>query len=417
MKIIRRAILSRTLIGLMSLGLAVGALAETTADERKLQPFIDCIRTRGADPVEFVLESLEEHDLLIFDDAIHNAVEPFEFYQQLVRDPAFSATVKYIFVELSPINYQPELDAYFAASPEDPSLLYPVFQNTTDTGLAYKTYFDLMRTIHEVNEGMSPDDRITVIATSHPGAWPQIENADDLEIDRSVYLYRDFLMYKYVLDGLDYFDSGRKGVFLTNTRHAYTGIRKSDGSLHWNTGTFFREWHPGKTSSIRIHNASLHLVKKDMDGSSTREPGRTLTWVRMGDGIWDSAFAATDNKPVAIPLVGSAFGEHPYIGNHMLNVLPKQTMADAYDALIFLAPLETLRKTAWHGELFTAEFKDELARRYRIMHPPEKLAKRLARNEVDTLAEYIELIAESEPETSLPQVAHLGSVDAWRGKP
>ena len=44
----------------------------------------------------------------------------------------------------------------------------------------------------------------------------------------------------------------------------------------------------------------------------------------------------------------------------MLDAAPGQTMYDAYDALIFLAPVETCRQTAMVDFLYTEEFKHEL---------------------------------------------------------
>jgi hypothetical protein len=60
-------------------------------DER-LQPYLKVLHDHGQEPVRFVLEKLARHDLLIFDDAVHSAVEPFDCYQQLIHDGALSAS-------------------------------------------------------------------------------------------------------------------------------------------------------------------------------------------------------------------------------------------------------------------------------------------------------------------------------------
>jgi len=368
-----------------------------------LKAFVETIRDEGSEPVEFVLQSLDTHDLLIFDDAVHNAVEPFEFYMKLVRLPAFRDKVGYIFLELAPVNRQPCIDAYLKAPSEDPSLLYPLFQDVADLGMAYETYFALLRTIYKVNANLPENERLHVVAVSQPASWKEIETRRDLEIYRQNYLYRDYLMYKYILKGLDGFASGRKGVFLTNTRHAYNGIRKSDGSFYWNTATFFRQWHPGKTMSIRFHSVSLYFEKNG-----------DVRWVRMGDGIWDCAFSETGDNPVALTLAGNPFGSQAYIGNHMLDVEAGQTMADAYDAVIFLAPLEKLRQSARVSDIYSWEFKREMARRLRIMYTEEQLEQELKDEGVRTIEEYIDLIAAPRPEKPLSQAAVVGSRDSWR---
>jgi hypothetical protein len=402
----------KALIVITLLGWSMACGSEIPSSSEKLQPFIDCLATRGSDPVDFVLNSLLEHDLLIFDDAAHTSVEPFDFYEQLVRTPAFARQVEYIFVELASVSEQPDLDKYFATSPADPSLLYPVFQNISDRGLPYETYFNLMQTIHETNASLPDSVRYQVIGVSHPTRWPLIETKEDLEIAQRVYLYRDNLMYGFIRDELSNFEAGKKGIFLTNTRHAYTGIKRGDGSYYWNTATYFSQWHPGKTQSIRFHNASLHISAKNPEASG--DGGRVYRWVRMGDGVWDSAFAARGDQPVAFPLAGTPFGNHPYIGNHMLNVEPGLTMADAYDAIIFLAPLESQRETGRLGGLFTPAFRRELVRRYRIKYTPEQLAEMVAEEGADSVAQYIDLLAEPRPARPLAQAARIGPVDAWR---
>jgi len=384
-------------------GIARSGPEKGPSQDADLNEFVETIKTEGLEPAEFILQSLDARDLLIFDDAVHYSVDPFEFYMRLVRLPSFRKKVGYVFLELAPVNRQPCLDAYFEAPDEDPSLLYPIFQDIADLGMAYRTYFDLLRTIYEVNANLPENQRIHVVAVSQPVLWGEIKTRRDLEIYRKNYLYRDYLMYKFILEGLDGFASGRKGVFLTNTRHAYNGIRKNDGSFYWNTATFFRQWHPGKSMSIRFHSASLYF-----------EDNEDIRWVRMGDGIWDCAFSETGDNPVALPLAGNPFGMQAYIGNHMLNVKAGQTMEDAYDAVIFLAPLEKQRQSARVSDIYTSEFKREMARRLRIMYTVEQLEQLLENEDVRTVEEYIGLIAAPEPEKPLSQAAEAGSRDAWR---
>jgi hypothetical protein len=386
--------------------------------EMRYQSCVLEIEEQGMDPVAFTVEKVKESDLLIFDDALHTAVEPFEFYQQLIRTPEFVAQVKYVFLELLPVNRQSDLDAYFAAEKEKPELLYRAFQDATSYGFPYRTYFDLLHTIYEVNEKLPEARRIRVVGVNSPVYWSDIDSRRDMEQFRKGMLGRDNSMYQIILSELDGFRSGRKGMFLTNTRHAYTGIRNSDGEYYWNSGTFFRQWHPGRTHSIRLHNLIL-IIEEQVDvadSEKTTEGMESMVyrWGRVDDGIWDSAFAAAGNRPVAIPLTGTAFGEAPYLGNHMTNVLPGQTMADAYDSVIFLAPLEKLRKTAMIDDIYTPSFRNEMTRRYRAMMTPERLSERVRAEGVTSVEALVDKDCVAEPEQILPQVDGLDPVDAWK---
>ena len=55
----------------------------------------------------------------------------------------------------------------------------------------------------------------------------------------------------------------------------------------------------------------------------------------------------------------------------MLNVRKGTNMADAYDALVFLAPLDQLHFSAKMSYLYTPEFRSELERRIRLINGEE----------------------------------------------
>ena len=376
------------------------------ADE--LQPYVDVLQTAGTSPTDFVIHTLEEVDLIIFDDALHTAVEPFECYQELIKTPSFYNQVKYIFLEVLSINKQQYIDAYLESEPESIELAYPAFQDDfSGTGWRYKTYFDLLHTIYTINKTLPIEQRLKVIAVSNPTYWSEIKTAKDVELFRKSLRSHDFHMYKTIVVAMDSFKSGKKGIFLTNTRHTYKGIKNSQNELYWNCGTFFNQWHPGKTYSIHFHNVYLFFERNETV---------TIKWDRIANGLWDSAFKALGNKPVAISLQDNAFGKEPYIGNHMLNVSPNQTMYDAYDAVIFLGPLEELHKSAKVDFIYTDTFKQELARRYRMLFTEEQIQEEFKEYAVTNLEELIDRTCAAEPRTLLPQAASIGPIDAWKSK-
>ena len=108
--------------------------------------------------------------------------------------------------------------------------------------------------------------------------------------------------------------------------------------------------------------------------------------------------------PIAVPLVGTSFGRAPYLGNHALEAAPGQTMADAYDAVIFLAPLEKLHQSAAMPGLYARDFLPELARRYRLLHTDEELRTELAQAEVKSVEELVAKTFVEWPESSVPAV-------------
>ncbi|HJU87425.1 MAG TPA: hypothetical protein VJ788_08665 [Gemmatimonadota bacterium] len=389
------------------LPVALFALA-TPAIAQESAPHLTDLRAHGREPVAFVLDQLEEHDLIVFDDALHTLVEPFAFYQRLVREPAFRQRARFVFLESVPLNQQGHVEAYLAAPDPDPRLLYPAFQNSIGgDGFPYATYFDLLATIHEVNRALPDSERVRVVAVGSPTYWSEIRTPRDLEVFRQGLDAYDYTMYSMIRSTLG---SGGKGVFLTNTRHAYQAIRHADGSLYWNATTYFHEREPGRAYSIRFHAPQLVIERMREDTTATRTTQGMeridYRWDRMEGGAWDRAFRDY-GEPVAVPLEGTAFGAAPYVGNHMLDVAAGQTMADAYDAVIFLAPLEELHQTAFVGSIYTPEFRSELARRLAILYGEEDLAAFIAESGASDLAGAIESAYADRPQEPLPQSQDL----------
>jgi hypothetical protein len=388
----------------------------------RLQPYLKVLQEQGQEPVRFVLEKLASHDLIIFDDGLHSALEPFEFYQQLIRDRGFQRQAPAIFLEAVPINQQRHLDAYLSAANDDPRLLYPAFQEDHNgKGWNYQTYFELLRTVRAVNQTLPDKGKLKVYGVCFPTYWPQIQTHQDLvQYKKSSSPSCDHHLYAAIRNELAEFKEKRKGVFLTNTRHAYKGLRSKDGQFFWNAATFIHQWHPGKAYSIRVHNVTIQAVRSLPTGSARTFEGQVTheyKHVRMARGLWDSAFRAADDRPVAFPLQGNVFGKEPFTGPDQLDALPGQKMQDAYDAVIFLAPLEKLRHCAL-VDLYTPAFKQEMKRRYRLMLADDQLAEVLKKTRTKSYDEMWSLFVEkssfAQPVRPLPEAQLVGPIDEWK---
>jgi hypothetical protein len=359
-----------------------------------LKPYIDVIKKEGKEPVAFIKEQLQQHDLILFDDAIHSALEPFVFYQQLISDKQFQFKVKYIFFEAFSINQQPALDAYINAKENDSTLLFPAFQNDfSGYGWRYQTYFDLLNTIRKVNTDLPANEKLRAIAVNAPVYWKEMNTTTDFDLFQLALSGNDYTMYKIMLSYMEDFKAGKKGIFLTNTRHAYKNIRDQQNQLFWNCGTFFYKNHPGKTYSVRFHNVVFSArLKAQPDNSIKTTEGLEryeIKWIRMDRGIWDAAFAANQNQPVALSLQNNVFGGTPYVGNHAAKAAPGQTMYDANDAVIFLAPLEQLHFSGQSGTIYTPAFQEELARRMQFLMTRDQLNKTLMEAKTTDIKAYI----------------------------
>ncbi len=367
------------------------------------------LREQGREPVAFVAEALGRHDLLIFDDALHNAREPWDFYLQLLRDARVRGQIRFVFVEVLPTTEQPAIDAFLASDDGDLARLARAFQDDySGYGWRYETCLDLLRGVREINRALPEAERIRVVGVNPPIYWEGLHARQDYDLFMDTLATRDYAMYASILSASDDFRKG-KGLFLTNTRHAYARLRDRAGRTMWNTAAFFHEWNPGRTMSLRVHNLTLRVeAARDATGPRTAAGMERMQyrWARAAEGRWDAAFARAGNRPVALPLAGNAFGAAPYEGNSMLSTRADQTMADAYDALVFLAPLESLHDSATTGFYFTPSFRKELRRRIELLEG-DGLAAFLADEKAASVEAFIDALAKPEPTKPSPLVAGL----------
>lgn len=390
------ALAAAPLAAAVPLSAAAPAVAPGPAPDAYLQ----ALHEHGRPPVDLVLAALEQHDLLIFDDALHNAVEPFELYQKLLRDPRVRKQVRTVFLEVFSLAAQPHLDAYLASPTDDRSLLAPVFRDDySGYGWRYTTYLDLLATVREINQGLPPAERLRVVGVDQPIWWEAIHTRADYELFQESLVARDFFLYATIRDRMHGFRNGEKAFFLTNTRHAYMRVRNKSGQPQLNAAGFFARYDPGRAWSARIHNATLAIEgSREASGPHTTQGLETkiYRWVRMEDGAWDRAFAANGSVPVGLEIAGTPFGAAAFVGNTMPNAAPGSTMADAYDALIFVAPVEQLHLSAQTGFYVTPAFRPELERRIRLVEG-ENLAATLKDEGVTTVSELLDRLAAGAP--------------------
>jgi len=224
------------------LGFAASALSAEMLPEppREGNAYARALGERGRAPVDLVLAALDRHDLLIFDDALHNAVEPFDLYRSLLRDRRVHSRVRTVFAEVFSIAAQPHLDAYLASPVDDRSLLAPVFRDDfSGYGWRYATYLDLLATVREVNQGLPPAERVRVVGVDQPVWWEAIRTRSDYELFQESLAGRDFFLYATIRERMHGFREGEKAFFLTNTRHAYMRLRDADGRPQLNAAGFF----------------------------------------------------------------------------------------------------------------------------------------------------------------------------------
>ncbi|HEY3950265.1 hypothetical protein [Phenylobacterium sp.] len=155
----------------------VGALAalcsspSATAAEAVVRPALDG-----------VFAAFETHPLVGLGD-LHGLANEGEFYNSLVRDPRFAATVGNVVVEFGSSAHQDIIDRYLAGQDVPYGELRRVWSDTvgaapTVTSVMYQTFFAQVRA---VNQRLPPDRRIHVWLGEPAADWNKIRTTQDLE--------------------------------------------------------------------------------------------------------------------------------------------------------------------------------------------------------------------------------------------
>ncbi len=120
--------------------------------------YLRVLKEQGQPPDEFVEQKLNGYDLLILDDGLHAAVEPFEFCGEYLN--RHGESVDYIFMETFSITAQDDIDAFLNAGELDTMLLAPAFQEGYSYGWPYQTYLNLFCRVWEINHNSGGSIRI-----------------------------------------------------------------------------------------------------------------------------------------------------------------------------------------------------------------------------------------------------------------
>lgn len=138
---------------LFPLLLALLLLCEADAlGQKRVEEYLATLKATGTEPLRFVNHVLDKYDLIVFDDAIHSAYEPFVFYSDILEVPHISEKIDFVFIEVFSIGSQPLIDKYFTDTIKKRATLQKVFQDDfSGFGWRYETYINLLESIWDIN--------------------------------------------------------------------------------------------------------------------------------------------------------------------------------------------------------------------------------------------------------------------------
>jgi hypothetical protein len=317
-----------------------------------LQPLVDHLRRTARPPRDFLLQSLAAHRLTVIGE-IHHRPAYWSLNSRLVADPSFARTTGTIYLEL-PSNHQSDIDRFLAAGAFDPVPVIHTFRDVSWMGWPDQPMLDFFDTVWKVNQVLPANRRIRVVAVDTPRPWKDIHRRDDwkrYETDR------DHYMAGKILADLPRRSDPRGALFVVGYAHAARALRFSADQL-----------------SV-IDTAASQLAESLGDQLYTiLQHGPVIdnlggTYGRAARGLFDSAFAAYTpggSQPIAFPLADSPFGAQPFDVEAELARVTTGRYQDAFDAYLYLGPLEDEIFSPLIQDFYTDDFVNELDRRSRL---------------------------------------------------
>jgi hypothetical protein len=313
-----------------------------------LRPFVDFLSREAKDPQQFLLEAIEKHRVVILGE-IHHRPRYWAFDAALVRAPEFARRGGVIYMEL-PANDQPLIDRFLAAANYDPQPIIEMLRDVLWTGWPDQAMLDFFRTVWEVNHKLLEPQRLRIVLVDMARPWKEIKTREDW---RRYDVDRDRAMAENIPHDLGQHATDKRSVlFIVGYGHAMVNLTKPGGEPMQSAGWHLRE----KLGEPNVFAVFPH-------GPAITNNGRVSG--RLGLGLFETAFAALGNKPMAFPLDHGPFGEQ------LFDADPERLTLDpyrrGYHAYLYLGPLENERFSPLIPGFYTDEFAKELDRRARLM--------------------------------------------------
>ncbi len=360
-----------------------------------LRPYVEFLKINGKDPKEFVLEVLREYKVVIIGET-HHRPRYWAFNSSLVADPDFAKNVGTIYMEL-PSNNQALIDKFMAGEKCDTMLVIKMLRNMLWMGWPDQPMLDFFVTVWKANQNLEPEKQLKIVLVDTQRPWEKIKSRDDwrqYDVDRDKYMADNI-----VRDIQEHPNEKRNRLFIVGVGHTGLNLKFYGGHPLKTSGWYLRE-------VLGANNVFAVFQHRCVMTNMGRVDGRLCL------GLFDSAFEAIDNNPIAFTLEKGPFGKQPF------DALPDRPVwcsyRDGFNAYLYLGPLETEIFSPLIAGFYTDEFVKELERRHNLM-----FAKGWAETygiKQSNAKNFINWMSGSGGSWGRPRKwrNQLGSIDAWK---
>jgi len=318
--------------------------------EAFLKPFVEFLKTNGEEPKAFVMRALAKYKVTIMGE-VHHRPPYWAFNSSLVAHPDFAKSVGTIYMEL-PSNKQELIDKFLTEEKCDTMLVIEMLRDMLWTGWPDKPMLDFFIAVWKVNRDLKPEQKLRIKLVDMQRPWEKIQNRSDW---KKYNVNRDKYMAENIIRDIQSHPNEKRNVlFIVGDGHAALNF---DLSFFGDYPLETAGWHlQKKLGSENVYAIMQHRCVMTNLG---RVDGRLQL------GLFDSAFQALDNKPMAFALERGPFGEQMYDGRPDKPIWSR--FRDGFNAYLYLGLLETEKFSPLIDGFYTEDFVKEVDRRHRMM--------------------------------------------------
>jgi hypothetical protein len=316
--------------------------------ENYLKPFVEFLKNEAQEPKPFVMKALAAYKVTIMGE-IHHRPRYWSFNSSLVTDPDFAKYVGTIYMEL-PSNNQELIDEFLAGKECDTKLVIEMLRDMLWLGWPDKPMLDFFIAVWKANQNLSSEKRLRIVLVDMQRPWEKIQQRGD---QRKYDVDRDKFMAENIIQDINNSkEDKRNGFFIVGVGHTGLNLQYIDE----NSPVKMAGWY--LKEELGAENVYALFQHRCVMTNMGRVDGRLCM------GLFDSAFAVLDNKPMAFPLDVGPFGKEQYDAD------PDQPVQcnyrDGFSAYLYLGPLEDEIFSPLIEGFYTDEFVKETERRHRL---------------------------------------------------
>jgi hypothetical protein len=318
-----------------------------------LRPFVEFLRREADDPQKFLLRALADHRVVILGE-VHHRPRYWAFNSALVRAKAFPERVGVIYLELAG-NDEPLVRQFLAAPTYDPEPIIEMLRDMQIGGWPDQAELEFIKTVWEVNQGLPKERRLRIVPVDNPWPWKEITTRADWErfdLERMEQNRNQIMTDNILRDLRVHASDPRHALFIVGYMHAMEHPAFGDSAEPLKPAGWRLSEKLARTNVFAVFPHSP--VVADQGGVNGR----------IALGLFESAFAALTNRPMAFPLDHGPFGEQVFDAG--MDEPTTEPFRHFFQAYLYLGPVEDETLSPLIPGFYTDEFVRKLDERFRL---------------------------------------------------